>query len=89
MGQNPMMNQMNMMGMNGMPNMNNMSQMEMAQLLMRFQNPNLFYGGFPMGMNMGMMGMNMQNMQNNMMFQNRMPQKPAVNLFNEQVSTFK
>ena len=91
MGQNPMlMNQLQMMAAmsGGMPNVNNMSQLEIAQMLMRFNNPNCYYGGgFPMGMNMSMMGVNMHNM--SQMFQNPMNQKPIVNLFNEQVSSFK
>jgi hypothetical protein len=54
----------------------------MTQLLLRYNNPNYIYGGFPVNMNnMGMMGMGVTNMPNGsntgFMFQQPKPnQKP-------------
>jgi hypothetical protein len=91
-GQNPMMNGMGMVNMNNIP----ANQMELAQMLMSYNNPNMFFGGFPMNMgnmpnmggmgsmaNMGMMGLGM-NMANNpqLAFTNRGNQPPIANLFN-------
>lgn len=62
---------------------------------MRNYNPNLMYGGLPVGMNINnlpMMNLNPQNMQNqasNIFNQPRINNKAFTNLFQEQVSSFK
>ena len=86
----------NMPNMPNMPMMNfgNMNQMELTQLLMRSlnTNPNMFMTGVPMnlgGMGMNMMNMNMGNNQGMNFQQANKSQQPPVNLFKEQLSTFK
>lgn len=95
-----MPNMGNLPNMPNLPMMNfgsNINQMELAQLLMRSLNPNqnMFMTGVPLnmgaGMNMNMMNMNMGN-NPGMNFQGNKPQQPPfnpVNLFREQLSSFK
>ena len=89
LNQNPMLANLGMMGMN---NVNGMSAMDLQQMLMRCNNQNVMFGGYPMNMNMnmGMMNMGVQPMNNGQIgITPKNDQRPISSLFNEQVSSFK